>query len=120
MALFIRTIEEGVEFIMETKKIVSSLCYFSVLFVGGIFPLVVYFSSEEHEVKSHAKRALFSHIVPLITIPIAILAAYFGITGDGSALLFFIIPAVLICAILTFTVLIWNIIQGIKVLNINL
>jgi hypothetical protein len=105
---------------MENKKIISSLCYFSVLFVGGIFPLVVYFASDEQEVKVHAKRAFFSHIVPLITIPIAILAAYFGITGNGSAILFFIIPAVLICALLTFIVLIWNIIQGIRVLNLKI
>jgi hypothetical protein len=105
---------------METKKIISSLCYFSVLFVGGIFPLVVYFASDENEVKTHAKRAFFSHIVPLITIPIAIFAAFLGITGNGTAMLYFIIPAVLICALLTFIVLIWNIIQGIKVLNIKI
>ena len=103
---------------METKKIISSLCYFSVLFVGGVFPLVVYFASEELEIKTHAKRAFFSHIVPLITIPIAVLAAYFGITGNESALIYIIIPAVLICALLTFSVLIWNIVQGIKVLRI--
>ena len=102
---------------METRKIIMSLCYFSVLFVGGIFPLVVYFALDEEEVKTHAKRAFFSHIVPLISIPIAILAAYFGLNGNESALLYMIIPAFLICALLTFSVLIWNIIQGIKVLR---
>jgi hypothetical protein len=101
---------------METNKIISSLCYFSVLFIGGIFPLVVFFASDDPEVKKHAKRAFLSHIVPIITIPFAIVAAFFGINGNEAAMLYILFPTVIICIILTLVVLIWNIVQGIRVL----
>lgn len=104
---------------MDTNKIISSLCYFSVLFVAVLFPIVVYFASDELEVKNHAKRAFISHLVPLITVPVAILAAIWGITGNETAMLYIIFPAFIICIILTLIVLIWNIVQGVKVLTKN-
>lgn len=102
---------------VELNKIISALSYFSVLFFGGIFPLIVFFASDDGEVKKHAKRAFLSHIIPLITVPFVIWAIILGITGHESSVPFVLIPTLLVCFLLDFTVFAWNIIQGIKVLK---
>lgn len=102
---------------MDTKKVLSALSYFSVLFLQGLFPLIVFFASEDKEVKGHAKKAFFSHLVPLITIPLFIWGIVLGVTGQDSTVPFVIIPAFIVCFILGLIVIIWNIIQGIKVLR---
>lgn len=102
---------------MDTKKVLAALSYFSVLFLQGLFPLIVYFASEDLEVKGHAKRAFFSHLVPLITVPFFIWGIVLGVTGQDSTVPFVIIPAFIVCFLLGLIVIIWNIIQGIKVLR---
>lgn len=102
---------------MENNKIISALSYFSVLFFGVIFPIIVYFVVEDEEVKRHAKRAFFSHIVPLITVPFVIWSIVLGITGHESSVPFVLIPTLLVCFLLDLVVFVWNIIQGIKVLK---
>ena len=104
---------------MDTKRILSALCYFSVMFAGILFPLVAYLASEDGDVKFHAKKALLSHLIPLIPLPL-ILAAVFidmnGGTGDFPVLMF---SSAILMVILSFIVLIWNLVKGIKVLNIK-
>jgi hypothetical protein len=101
---------------METNKILSSLCYFSVFFAPFLFPIIVYFVAKEQQLKSHSKRALFSHILPFLTIIIlAIISLFtFNTFGDGAG--FALIGGFVLAFIVNLIVFIWNIVQGIKVL----
>lgn len=101
----------------NTNKLLSALSYFSVIFLQGLFPLIVFFASEDEDVKRHAKRAFISHIVPLVTAPFIIWAVILAVTGHDSTVPFVIIPSFIVCFILGLIVIIWNIIQGIKVLR---
>ncbi|MFX0560204.1 DUF4870 domain-containing protein [Tepidibacillus infernus] len=94
---------------MKDYRIFAALSYFSIFFAGFIFPLAVYFIVQDDEVKHHAKRALISHILPFLTFIIVVFGMISGSTGSviGSMILFMI---------LNFFIVIWNVIQGIKVL----
>ncbi|SEM90804.1 DUF4870 domain-containing protein [Paenibacillus sp. OV219] len=95
---------------MESNKIISALCYFSIFFAGFIVPVVIYFVTNDYEVKQHAKRALFSHLIPLIAVPLFLVAIFGGHVGS-------ILFIGLIAALLGFTVVIWNVVMGIRVLS---
>lgn len=102
---------------METNKILSALSYFSVFFAGFLFPLIVFLVTNDKEVKGHAKRALFSHLLPLIPVPVIIFTAVYDIVGTPTgepSILFFI--CVGLTVILSLIVVIWNIVKGIQVL----
>jgi hypothetical protein len=105
---------------METNRLLSALSYFSILFAGIIFPIIVYFVAEEQAVKVHAKRALLSHLIPFIPMPIVGTIFILGmINSNGEE---FVYPILLFIGIgltilLSFAVLIWNIIKGVKVLQ---
>lgn len=99
---------------MDGNRLLSSLCYFSIFFAGFIFPIIVYFISDSNEVKAHAKRALLSHLLPLITIPIIIMLAIFDGTGGFGVVIF---GAIVIGGI-NIAVVIWNIVKGIQALKI--
>jgi hypothetical protein len=103
---------------METNKVLSALSYFSVLFAGILFPLVVYFVSDDAKTKTHAKKAFLSHLIPLIPIPLIFIGVILDFTNnnvDTIPVLFFI--GVGLTIILSLVVLIWNIIKGVKVLK---
>ncbi|MCA1031509.1 hypothetical protein LCL95_10780 [Bacillus timonensis] len=100
---------------MNSNKLISSLCYFSIFFAGFIFPIAVYFIVDEHEVKSHALKALFSHLVPLITIPF-ILVPFFTLTTLEAIAVVFILLGILIL-LLNIAVLIYNVVKGIQLLR---
>lgn len=101
---------------METNRILSSLNYFSVLFAGILFPLIVWLAAEDKEVKGHAKKAFFSHLIPLIPLPILIFAIFSElIRGDQTPVIFF--TSIVLIIILSCIVLVWNIVKGIKVLR---
>ncbi|MFB7142079.1 DUF4870 domain-containing protein [Gottfriedia sp. NPDC056225] len=101
---------------METNKILSSLCYFSIFFAPFLLPIIVYFVAKDQQIKSHSKRALFSHILPFLTIIIlgAISIFTFNTMGDGVS--YTIIGGFILVCIVNLVVFIWNIVQGIKVL----
>ncbi len=104
---------------MDTKRILSALCYFSIMFAGILFPLVAYFVTEDGDVKRHAKKAFLSHLIPLIPLPLILISVFLDITrgsGDFPVLMF---SSAILMAILGIIVLIWNLVKGIKVLNIN-
>ncbi|MGA9228398.1 MAG: DUF4870 domain-containing protein [Mesobacillus sp.] len=104
---------------MDTKRVVSALCYFSIMFAGILFPLVAYFASEDLDVKHHAKKALFSHLIPLIPLPLILLAVYFDITRGAGEFPVMMFASAMLMVIMSFIVLIWNLVKGIKVLNIK-
>ena len=107
---------------METNKILSSLSYFSILFAPFLLPIIVYFVSEDREVKYHAKRSLISHIFPVILTVILFFSLFlniFSIPADGTSLGPIVLPIILMLLYMLVygILLIWNIIQGIKVLR---
>jgi len=112
-----RTIRGGDEE-MESNKILSALSYFSIFFAGIIVPIVMLCVSGDKEVKSHAKKALISHLIPLIPVPFIIIAALTDVLalhqGD-LPILFFI--SIAISIILSLVIMIWNIVKGIQVLS---
>ncbi|WP_026583516.1 DUF4870 domain-containing protein [Bacillus sp. J33] len=101
---------------MESRKVLSALSYFSIMFAGFIFPLVVFFASGDPEVKRHAKSAFLSHLIPLIPVPFIIFAGVTQFTVNEQEIPVFFLAGVVIAIILSLIVLIWNIIKGVKVL----
>jgi Domain of unknown function (DUF4870) len=100
---------------METRKVLSGLCYFSIFFAGFLFPLVVMFASGDAVTKRHAKKALVSHLIPLILLPVLIFAIFNDISlGQDQIPVFTLITAGFM-VLLSVIVVIWNVIKGVKV-----
>lgn len=111
---------------MENNKILSALSYFSVLFAPFILPIIVFFVSQDKEVKHHAKRSLISHLIPFIFMVIIVISIFSSIfsmsmstTYNEPSLLMTSAPIifVLLYLVVYVIILIWNIIQGVKVLR---
>ncbi len=98
---------------MNTNKLLAALNYFSIFFAGIIFPIIVYFVSENKQVKNHAKRALISHLTVFLPVPFII---YGIMTGEADAVSVFFILSILACMILSLIVVIWNLVNGIKMI----
>ncbi|MFK9090159.1 DUF4870 domain-containing protein [Bacillus salipaludis] len=101
---------------METRKVLSSLCYFSIFFAGFIFPLAVYIATGDEATKRHAKKSLLSHLIPLIPTPLIIFAAFYDFTNFQDTVPAFTIISVVVLVIIWIVVVIWNIVKGVKVL----
>ncbi|CEI82794.1 DUF4870 domain-containing protein [Oceanobacillus oncorhynchi] len=107
---------------MEGNKLLSSLCYFSIFFAPFLFPILVWILGDE-ETKGHAKKALWTHLIPIIaTIIAGIIIFSIGIgqvwTDEVSGRLFIaMIIAIAVCFIIDVYYFIWNIVKGIKVLS---
>ncbi len=115
---------------MDNHRILSALCYFSVLFAPFLLPIIVYFISSDTEIKHHAKRSLISHMIP---IGVGLIGIIFLIVGSftlyspspslNSSTSFDFYAASLpflfmvLYFILSIIVLIWNIVQGVKLLR---
>jgi hypothetical protein len=99
---------------MDTNKLISSLCYFSIFFAGFIFPIAVYFIVTNLEVKKHAKAALLSHLIPLLTIPLFFILFYSFIQTGNMEFVF--IGGFITFGVVNLAVAIWNVVKGIKVL----
>ncbi|WLR50532.1 DUF4870 domain-containing protein [Bacillus tianshenii] len=102
---------------METNRILSSLCYFSIFFAGFIFPIIVYIVSSDMSTKQHAKSALLSHLIPFITIVAAVLVFVANGLANMEPSFWLLVFTALIVGGVNLVVLIWNIIKGVKVLN---
>ncbi|MGJ7911215.1 DUF4870 domain-containing protein [Neobacillus sp. LXY-1] len=101
---------------MESKKVLSSLCYFSVFFAGFIFPLVVMLASSDPDTKQHAKKALLSHLIPVITVPIIIFAAIKDFSNMQDQIPVFFVISIVVTIVISLVIFIWNIVKGVKVL----
>ncbi|WP_080873537.1 DUF4870 domain-containing protein [Oceanobacillus timonensis] len=107
---------------MEGNKLLSSLCYFSIFFAPFLFPILVWIFGNE-ETKAHAKKALWTHLIPIIAIIIAgsiIVLIRVGQIGQGNPdgmLLITTMIAIAVCFIIDIYYFIWNIVKGIKVLS---
>lgn len=101
---------------METRKLLSSFCYFSVFFSWFLFPLVVYFASGDKDTKSHAKKAFLSHLIILIPVPFIIYSANVQAVTEATDVSLLFIISVTSFFISGLIVIVWNIVTGIKVL----
>jgi len=102
---------------LETRKVLSSLCYFSIFFAGFIFPLAVYIATGDEETKRHAKKSLLSHLIPLIPTPLIIFAVFYDFTSiQATTIPVFTIISIVVFGIIWIIVVIWNIVKGVKVL----
>jgi hypothetical protein len=102
---------------MDTRKVLSGLCYFSIFFAGILFPLVVMFASGDDVTKNHAKKAFLSHLIPLIPVPLLIFALFTDlntINSDGIPVFTLISAGIMV--LLSLIVTIWNVIKGVKAL----
>ncbi|MGG1676437.1 DUF4870 domain-containing protein [Neobacillus sp. NRS-1170] len=101
---------------MDSRKVLSCLSYFSIFFAGFLFPLVVLIASGDQVTKMHAKKALLSHLIPLIPTPIVLFSVVYEVgKGVGDVPVLTII-SIVILVILWVSVLIWNVVKGVKVL----
>lgn len=104
---------------MKTDKLLSSLCYFSIFFAPFLFPIIVYFISDEREVKQHAKKSLLSHIIPIITIILPFFMILFaGMSGSPEAFAVgVVIFGFILVGVANLAAFVYNIVQGIKILK---
>ena len=107
----------------NNNKILSILCYVSLLFAPFLLPLIVYFAIKDTKVKYHAKRALISHSIPTI---LSILLVIFGFIGmfsmDYENMNGFIIKMFVLMGIyfaITIGVIIWNLVQAYRVFRVG-
>lgn len=104
----------------RNQAIIASLCYFSVFIAPIIVPIVAYFVVNEKETKRHAIRSLISHIVPFVGwlfLFIALLGGAVAIDGDSLLPVFVIIGGAVIYFLVVIGIIIWNVIQGIKIMR---
>ncbi|MTH53767.1 hypothetical protein GKZ89_10155 [Bacillus mangrovi] len=103
---------------MHSDRIISSLCYFSVLFAPFLLPIVVYFVTEDYETKRHAKASLLSHLVPVISIFLYFFV-FLGAAASGSEWIggIAVVGGMLLLLGVNAAVFIWNLVKGIKLLT---
>ncbi|MGG3467950.1 DUF4870 domain-containing protein [Neobacillus pocheonensis] len=102
---------------MESRKVLSCLCYFSIFFAGFLFPLVVFFASGDEETKMHAKKSLLSHLIPIIPAILLVSSIVFDITSNQDQISVLTIMSIVVLVIIWVGVIIWNIVKGVKVLR---
>lgn len=102
---------------METNKVLSALCYFSIVFAGFIFPLIVFFVTNDDTTKQHAKKAFISHLCPLIPLPVLGICVYFDVSRGHDAFPVLTIICAAVMVLISIMVFLWNIVKGVKVLS---
>ncbi|ALC88843.1 hypothetical protein AM500_02795 [Bacillus sp. FJAT-18017] len=102
---------------MDTQRVLSALCYFSVFFAAFLLPCVVYFVADSEVTKSHAKKAFLSHLIPIAGVPFIIMLALFVAAAEPGAGFVFAILGFIVYGILVLGITIWNVIMGIKALQ---
>ncbi|UUZ84048.1 DUF4870 domain-containing protein [Paenibacillus sp. P26] len=95
---------------MDTRRLISALCYLSIFFAGFIIPLLVYLVTNEEEIRIHAKRAFLSHILPFFSLAVLLL---FWLASPHLAGLF---PIAAVTLLLYVIVIIWNVVKAAQVL----
>lgn len=74
-------------------------------------------ASGDDVTKSHAKKALLSHLIPLIPVPLLIFAIFsdINVINNDTIPLFTLISAGIL-VLVSLIVTIWNVIKGVKAL----
>lgn len=115
---------------MQNNKLMAALCYFSVFFSPLLIPAIIFFITDDREIKFHAKRSFVSHLVPVVILIAGFVIFSFSMfsfttqisfmpDGDFGFGFWQLAPFIftLIYGILFIAIMIWNIIQGVKVLK---
>ncbi|WP_369902129.1 DUF4870 domain-containing protein [Bacillus manliponensis] len=103
---------------MKANNVLSSLNYFSIFFAPFLFPIIVFFITEG-EVREHAKKALWTHLIPYVALIVGVVLAGsigFGTQNEAVAGVG-MIAAWGISILVSIYYFIWNIVKGIKVLK---
>ena len=106
---------------MNNSKALSALNYFSVFFAPFIVPIIIYFISPDPEVKRHSIRALLSHVIPFILGIILVVTLFivgvFSMQVNEDKIFVTWVSLTLGYGLLYLVIVIWNVVQGIKVLR---
>jgi len=106
---------------LDNSKGLSALNYFSVFFAPFIVPIIIYFVSSDSEVKRHSIRALLSHVIPfilgIILVIILFIVGVFSVQVNGDKVFVTWVLLTLGYGLLYLAIVIWNVVQGIKVLR---
>lgn len=96
------------------ERLLAVGSYLSVFIAPLLFPFLVYFLSSCKVVKYHAKKAIISHILPVLWMVTAVMFLLYIHTAETShiVMLFLIAGA----GLLNFVIVIWNVGNGIRVL----
>lgn len=116
------------EVTMSNNKILSAICYFSIFFSPLLLPAIVYFVTDDYEVKGHAKKSLISHLAPIILLIVGFVLFWFSmvsfetrmtsiVTGGFDFWAFAPLIFMGVYGLLFLVVVIWNVYQGVKVLK---
>lgn len=104
--------------IISNRRLLSSLNYFSIFFAPFVFPLITIFVGET-DIKIHGKQAFLSHCIPValyaVLMTLFYLSAY--ISGAAEPNSIFVVTGVVFLMTISLSVIVWNIIRGIKVLK---
>ena len=106
--------------VASQNKLLSAFCYFSVFFCSFLFPLIVFFVSDEEYTKGHAKKALLSQGIPYIVLIGFMLFSFTSsplVMTDPGMAIFSVMLWYVVLLVLIFVIVVWNIIMGIKVLK---
>lgn len=107
---------------MEDNRALNALSYFSVIFAPFLVPLIIWILGKNSDVKYHAKRALISHIIPVVLMIILAIVVFVSAiadsasTGTGDTVALAMIIGFVVFGLVYLISFIWNIVQGIKVL----
>lgn len=119
---------------MDNSKLLSSLSYFSVFFAPLLLPFILWMVADHQDVKRHSKRALISHLIPTVLLVAASLISFFqffsfrqtsndllhatSMLAPSPSIGFWGAVPILFMMLYSFLfviVLIWNVVQGVKV-----
>ncbi|MGO1758756.1 MAG: DUF4870 domain-containing protein [Mammaliicoccus vitulinus] len=105
--------------LMQSEKILSSLCYFSVFFAPFLLPIIVWIVADK-PVSTHAKSSLLYHVYPYILGVLSVLLlAYANGSFEShlnNGLMITLNIIAIFIALLAFYYVIYNLYAGIKVL----
>jgi hypothetical protein len=102
---------------MNSHKLLAALCYFSVFFAPFLFPIIVYFVTNDEVVKGHAKRAFLSHFIPFGTFLAFVFLTIGSAFWNADIVPVWFLASIAIGGIVNIVVIIWNIIKGIQALQ---
>lgn len=106
------TTENGVDSArMDTNRMLAALSYFSIFFTGFIVPITVFIVSNDPYVRRHAKGAFVTHALPFVLLFITMLAFWLSPTNIDRFVVLLLLSGIAYAA-----VMIYNVVQGIRVL----
>lgn len=106
----------------QTDRILSALAYFSIFFLGFIFPAVLWFVTNNPEVRRHAAAAFISHCIPVVCgFLLFILGIVSGLgvyvmNAEGPVSIAAMIILFGVFGLISLIVAIWNVYKGVKLL----